>query len=94
MTYEELTKLENGTLLKIEGRGVLGKTSILIHFRDDFMYQNKGYFLGATLYPLEWLKLATKSDYDNAVKKANADHEKHLQDLKEAFEKAEKMRGK
>lgn len=90
MKYEDLMKLENGTLLKIKGRGAFGETNILIHFRQDYVYQGKGYFLGATLYPLEWLYLATESDYKEAVKKANENHERTLKDLKVSYEKTKK----
>lgn len=94
MKYEDLIKLENGTLMKIKGKGALGETNILIHFRDDYIYQNKGYMFGSVLYPLEWLYLATRKDYEEAIRKAKINYEERLKDLEESFRKTKKRGSK
>lgn len=98
MTFEELGKLENGTLLKIKGNGFFGKVDRLIYFDKECLYVpntsslGKGYMFGSTLYPVEWIKLATKNDFDKAIAKAEEDYQRHINHLKDGFEKSTKAR--
>ena len=93
MKYEDLMKLENGTLLKIKGKGILGETYKIIMLNKAYIIGEKRkplYMLGGIAYPLEWLSLATEDDYYNAIIKASKDLERTLDNLKEAFEKTKK----
>ena len=98
MTYEELEKIENGTLLKIKGNGFFGKVDRIIYFDKENLFTSKnetigkGYLLGSTLYPVEWLKLATKRDYEKRVEKIEEEYTRSIAHLKEGFAKAEKAR--
>ena len=94
MKYEDLMKLENGTLMKIKGKGAFGETNILIHFKKEYLKNVglTGYMFGSTLYPYEWLYLATHEDYEEAINKAKINYEKTLKDLEKAFSKSEKAR--
>ena len=97
MKFGELEKLENGTLLKIKGNGFFGKVDRLIYFDRECLYTSKtssigkGYMLGSTLYPVEWIKLATKNDFNKAITKAEEDYQRHINHLKDGFEKSKKV---
>lgn len=94
MKYEDLMKLENGTLMKIKGKGAFGETNILIHLKKENLknFGVTGYMLGSTLYPYEWLYLATHEDYEEAISKAKINYEERLKDLEKSFKKSEKAR--
>lgn len=94
MKREELEKLEEGTLIKIEGNGFFGKTKMLVRFEKKCIYDvsNKGYMFGSTLYPFEWIKLATKNDFEKALAKAKEEHLNYVRGLTVAYEKAAKAR--
>lgn len=93
MKYEDLMKLENETLMKIKGKGILGETYKIIMLNKAYIIGEKSkplYMLGGIAYPLEWLSLATQDDYLQAITRASEDFNKRLKDLKEAYEKTKK----
>ena len=93
MKLKQLEQLENGTLIKISGKGVFGTTYMVVSFNKETMYLNeKGLIWGSTLYPLDWIFLATETDYMNAIKKASDDFNRHLDKLKASYEKARKQK--
>ena len=95
MTIEEINKLEQGTLIKIKGNGFFGKTNRLIQFDKGCVYDctNKGYMLGSTLYPFEWLYIATKADYEREIEQAKKHFEERIKAINDAWEKARRFRG-
>ena len=98
MTFEELENLEEGTLLKIKGNGFFRKVDRLIYFEKECLYTpkthswGKGYMFGSTLYPVDWLKLATKKDFDNALEKVEQEYSKRISRLKDGYEKSKKAK--
>lgn len=99
MKFEDLEKLEEGTLLRIEGNGVFGKVDRLITHKAANLIKpgqrgnrNNGYKVGCTLCPLEWVKLATKKDCEENIAKLTAEYESQVAATRAAYEKAEKAR--
>lgn len=93
MKLEQLNQLENGTLIVIKGKGVFGETYKVISFDKEYMRcSDKGLMWGSTLYPLDWIFLATETDYLHAITKASNDFNKLLERLKSAYEKARKQK--
>lgn len=99
MKFEEIEKLEEGTLLKIKGSGFFGKVDRLTTYKAANLKRpgainNKhtGYMLGCTLYPLDWIKLATKKECEENIAKLTEEYQKAVAETKAAYEKAEKAR--
>ena len=90
MKLEEIKKLEQGTLIKIKGNGFFGKVNRLVRFDIACARHDKGYMLGCTLYPFEWITLATKKDYQEELNKAREDYERRVQAIEDAWAKAQK----
>lgn len=99
MKFEEIERLEEGTLLKIKGDGFFGKVDRLTTYKAANLKRpgvsvNKhaGYMLGCTLYPLDWIKLATKKECEENIAKLTEEYQKAVVETKAAYEKAEKAR--
>lgn len=94
MTFENLQKLENGTLLKIKGKGYLGNFERIAYFDVTCLKEGKGYLFGSCMYPFEWIRLATQQDLDDALQLAEVNYLHSVYRLKEAFEKTKKAKAK
>ena len=96
MTLKEIEKLENGTLIKISGKNYLGETitEIKVFDKENHKATNKGLMCGFNLYPIEWVKLATKSDYDRLCDNAKKDYEKEIARYTKAYELTKKQGGR
>ena len=97
MQYEEVKKLEQGTLIKIKGNGFFGRVNRLVRFDTECVHDDgigKGYMLGCTLYPFAWLSIANKADYNKAIKEATDAYNERIKALNDAWEKAKKFGGK
>ena len=99
MKIEELQQLEEGTLIRIKGDGFFGRVDQLITHKAANLIKpgenrNKSncYKIGCTLYPLEWIKLATKKDCEERIAKLTAEYERQVAATRTAYEKAEKAR--
>lgn len=91
MKYEELNKLENGSLLKAKGCGFFGECDRLFFFDKKYL-SDRGYMLGSWLIPLNWIKLPTQNDYAQAIKKKKAEFTKQLDDMRAAYAKTLKSK--
>lgn len=99
MKFEDLEKLEEGTLLRVKGTGFFGKVDRLTTYKAANLkrpgvngYKHSGYMLGCTLYPLDWVKLATKKECEENIAKLTAEYESQVAATRAAYEKAEKAR--
>ena len=92
MKKQDLLNLEEGTLLVIHGKGAWGLEHRVIRLRKENIWigTHQGYYYGS-LYPFEWLKLATKKDLDDELTKAKQDYENRVSALKKAFELTKKV---
>lgn len=96
MTLEELNKLEDKTLIVIKGKSLYGEQYYMCcRLRKDLMcISEKGLLWGGSLYPLNWVYIATQDDYLKLITKESKRFEQTLDSYKQAYELAKKQGGK
>ena len=85
MTEQQVKALKNGALITIKGIDYWGdKVALTRIFKSEYVTSH-GYMLGGSLYPFEWITLASDSDYMQALDKAQEKYNKRIIALAQAY---------
>ena len=85
MTEQQVKALKNGALITIKGVDYRGDKVALTRIFNSEYVTSHGYMLGCSLYPFEWITLASDSDYMQALDKAQEEYNKRITALAQAY---------